>query len=65
MMKDSAQRGPGVVCCGGAGQHENSGTDDAADAEQCQLRGGECAPQLIAGGLLLVQLVNGLRCEKL
>ena len=55
----------GVVGGRDAGEHENARTDDATDAEQCQLRGGERASQLVAGSLLLVQLGYGLGRKKL
>ena len=59
------QRRSGVLGGGGTGEHEDAGADDAADAEQRQLRGGERASQLVAGGFLLVQLGNGLGRKKL
>ena len=60
MMKDRASAGPACLGGGEAGEHENAGADDAADAEQRQLRGAERAAQLVAGGFLLVQLGDGL-----
>ena len=33
MMKERRQRGTGVIGGGGAGEHEDAGADDAADAE--------------------------------
>ena len=37
-----------MVGRGRAGQHEDAGTDDAADAEQRQVRGVQRASQLVA-----------------
>src|SRR5581483_5590119 len=42
-----------VVCGGRAGENDDAGPDDAADAEQSQVGGIQCAPQLIARFLLM------------
>ena len=57
------ERGTCVLGGGHAGENEDAGTDDSADAQQRQLRGGECAPQLVAGVFLRLQLVDGLGGE--
>ena len=54
-----------MVCGGGAREHEDTGADDAADAEQCQMCGVQRAPQLVTGRLLLLQDRNGLGREEL